>query len=207
MAEPELLMVKLFKAHDHDYQDGSGGGKAFPPCVKVTNALRKLLATQVIDIADYFSASFQRWPHMPCVAKVTLRDTAYAKSKRPLGVFSDFTCPIIGGNRIGELYISVTPTGLRRLKNRFQVDDGGERRVSQISTIEEMCPYEVSDATGEESVASVRRMAEREPLKLQLFDHVIGSKCNTITFSCGASVWGRHQLPISEPARLFSAGS
>ncbi len=75
-------------------------------------------------------------------ARVKLLPKAIAKSHRPEHLFSSETCPIIGGGRLGELFIKATPRGLNRLSGIIRGSDSDQlvKELSSIESIEAVTP-------------------------------------------------------------------
>lgn len=134
----------------------------------VTRELRQSLTDQVSTVERDFAESFKRWPDIPAVAKVTLKKEALARSHRPMSLFSDRTCPIIGIDELGELLTAVEPRGLQQLKSRILTDITlvGEANISTIATI---AAYKVE----EDEIASLVKKVQDglEKVKVRLFRH------------------------------------
>ena len=120
MAESKKLPLKVVPTLERDfYNPESGGGpkKVFTP---VTAEFRQKLSSQVIDIRNHFAKTFREFPKVPAVARVRVRADAIAKSHRPTEVFTVSTCPIIGGEGLGDLLVSVTTRVLRTSPERLR---------------------------------------------------------------------------------------
>jgi serine protease AprX len=175
MAEAELLPIKVVIARKDDYRPPEPAPATFGPVVDVTPEIRRTLGTQIDRVLHYFQNAFEQWPAVPAVAKVSLRTEAYAKTKRPVRLFSSRTCQIISVNCLGELLVSVTPTGLRDLKTKILRSED-EKDESHISTIGKIIPYTQEDAIGQ---ATLDRLSGGR-LRLRLFSHRSDAKDRSI---------------------------
>ena len=119
MADDLLLPIKLVFPRRQDYRPPPRARVDPTLLEEVTPERRRELAQQVQTIKQHFSASFSAWPGVPAVARVALKPQAAAKSHRPHYLFNKETCPIIGGGRLCELFVSVRPAGLDRLVERI----------------------------------------------------------------------------------------
>jgi len=139
--------------------------------VPVDRELRSLWIEEVYGVEKAFQKSFQLFD-VAGVAKVTLRDEALAKSYRPTQILNPRTCPIIGVRGFGELLVSVSPEGLRRLRKKID-SVKSKQGVADLSTIKAIEPYSVEDAVGdEEDLEELEEAsADEEGLKIRLFHH------------------------------------
>lgn len=93
-------------------------------------------------------------------AKVTLKQSALAKSHRPTSqVFKKDIAPVIGAGDLGELFVELTPESIDKINNkvgqaetetRYKEKNGKNepnpsRLRSEIGAIEEIAPYTASD--------------------------------------------------------------
>ncbi len=93
-------------------------------------------------------------------AKVTLKQSALAKSHRPTSqVFKRDVAPVIGAGDLGELFVELTPESIDKINNkvgqaetetRYKEKNGKNepnpsRLRSEIGAIEEIAPYTASD--------------------------------------------------------------
>ena len=125
---------------------------------------RAQLAKEVKEVSDYFKLSFNKWPTLPVVAKVTLKEEALAKSHRPTALFSKTTCPIIGTMDYGELLVSATQSGLDALQRRIK-NNTAKKQTANISAIEKIEPYIAG-----EWISRILKNGSKK-VKLKLFDH------------------------------------
>ncbi len=165
------LPIKVVPAREADYVAPGPAGGSTKVFGTVDTALRTRLADEVRTAVQHFSAAQPTAFPMPGVARVTLKREAVAKSHRPTELFNGDTCPIIGGNRLGELFVSVDAGGAGELTRR--IERGASRQVeANISTLERIQPYDLGDALGgrtfEELLADVRR---KQSLKVRLFHY------------------------------------
>ncbi len=129
-----LLPIKVVFPGKEDYRLPDGGGGSTTIFGEVTPEVRASLSSQLDDVEKYFEQSFRSEPGLPGVAKVTLKREALAKSHRPTGLFNEETCPIIGGNHLGEFYISAEPQGLAQVRARVNRESKG--LTANVSTVE-----------------------------------------------------------------------
>ncbi|MBM4355937.1 MAG: hypothetical protein FJ109_19475 [Deltaproteobacteria bacterium] len=167
------LPIKVVVPREDDIRrPESNGGSDKKVFGEVTAEVREALDYQLGSIDAYFRASFSRFPQLPAVAKVTLKPKALAKSHRPTAVFDGNTCPVFGVGRLGELYVRVTPDGLRSLRQRIRTVRSIAGKAN-LSTIQQMVPYGADDALS----LDLARQLESRPgelptkLKLRLFRH------------------------------------
>jgi serine protease AprX len=157
-------------AFDYVTDPSEGGGtKLMCP---VTKALRAELSESLDKIKEHFQKSFESYPEIPAVAKVVLREKAHAKSHRPTRVFDEDTCPIIGGDAPGELYVSVNEQGLGEVQARIRTGDTDKLKAN-ISTIQELLPFREEDALDGESPEALAKHAKKKmaPIRLRMFRH------------------------------------
>jgi serine protease AprX len=170
MAEGNERPIRVVEIRTSDHIPPSGGGakKLFG---EVTAEVRESLLESFNIVEQAVFSSFEKWPNIPGVAKVTLKEEALAKSHRPLSLFTPTSCPIIGTKELGELLIGVTPSGLHEVKRRVTEGDTNSL-TANISAIEKVEPY-FPESIWDEGIAKRIRQSIHEgvPLKLRLFNH------------------------------------
>lgn len=154
---------------DHRPPPGPRGGapKLFSP---LSQSERLELASQAQDIMNELSASCEH-TKAPAVVKVTLKEKALAKSHRPINLFNEKTCPIIGTLDFGEILISATQSGLRSLKQKI-LKNTSQKTVANLTTIEKIELYselERLNGYSEEKITSL--ILDGNTLKIRLFNH------------------------------------
>ncbi len=177
MSESNRLPIKVVFPRKEDF-------KAPPPprgsttIFGVVDAnLRAMFAKEVAGVERHFQAAFSATKDVPAVAKVTLKPEAVAKSHRPSELFNPDTCPIIGGNKLGELYISVQPKGLESLQSKIQLGTS-EKLQASISTLRSIQPFTAEDVLGSASLSQLKEQVRNKqvPLRIRLFRHALASQ-------------------------------
>ncbi|MDB6034300.1 MAG: peptidase and in kexin sedolisin [Verrucomicrobiales bacterium] len=172
MPNERLLPIKVVVPSKGDYrppEDNGGSVTIFPGC---TDSFRQSLALQIEGVKAHFSAAFNEFG-IPAVAKVTLKSEASAKSHRPTLLLNPTTCPIIGGNRLGELYISVEPHGLNALASQVRAGQA-QKLEANISALQKIEPYTAEDALGIVRGADLQSSLAHDQslnLRFRLFRH------------------------------------
>ena len=172
MSQQRLLPIKVVFPSQIDYQaPGPGFGKLtfFGQC---TDKLRKHFEAQAEAVRKYFDASFNTWGDLPAIAKVSIKPEALAKSHRPDDLFNANTCPIVGANRLGELFVSVSRTGLEHLSRSIR--EGRSQAIqANLTTIKNIEPYTADDAIGMtvDELASEAAKKSSPGLRYRLFRH------------------------------------
>lgn len=164
------VQVVEIKSSDHrpPIEIKASGGKLF---CDVTDQLRANLSSQVDQAAIYLHDQLVKWPELPAVVKVTLKEEALAKSHRPTSLLTRSTCPIIGTLDFGEILVSATINGLNNLSKKIRTTSA-RKPIANISAIEKIEPYRASDYWPEEKKSRINDWVEHQtPLKIHTFDH------------------------------------
>ncbi|MFC1806263.1 S8 family peptidase, partial [Planctomycetota bacterium] len=172
MEQNTRLPIKIVEPHASDFRQPQGGGGRRKQFGAVTDKVRKRHAEQLDKVAAHFAGWFKEAPSIPAVARVVLKRDALAKSYRPTKLFSDETCPIMGGGRFGELFVGVTRSRLRKLRERILTGTSMVDKAN-ISTIQQIEPFTAQDAVGVEGIDGLANVLEGKGhrLKLRLFVH------------------------------------
>lgn len=168
-----LLPIKVVVARDNlDYISREVTARQWEPFRVVTDEIRGKLSKQALDAGRHFARTFPDWGTAPAVAKVTLIPEALAKTYQPKAVFNDKTCPIIGAGALGELYVSATPVGIRKLADRIMHGDG-KVATAHISTIDRIEPYSLQLPPGLQprALAAPKQKEKAKRLRCRLFQH------------------------------------
>lgn len=173
MPEELRLPIKVVIPARTDFRKPikNGGPRKQFGDVKSPN-FRTRLADQLVRIYDHFDYHGMADARLPRVARVVLKDEALAKSHRPVRLFSEDTCPIIGGQDLGQILISVQKKGLDLLLRKIKEDDTATG-IADISTLDRIEPYTSEDAL-RISPNAQSRLKERGQidLKFRLFHHL-----------------------------------
>lgn len=110
------LPVRIIKSIPFSKERPPGGGppRNFFKKKEELSLRQRYLVERVNFVHEYFEESFERYPRIPHVSKVQLIGEAMAKCHRPTYLFSGDTCPVIGGGKLGLLFVR---TELERLQN------------------------------------------------------------------------------------------
>ena len=134
----ERLPIKVILPKQGRERKVGGGGNRPKPFRQVTPEYRASLRAQVDAIRDVVTPEItKRVGSLPMRVKVLTK--AVAKSHRPETLFSDNTCPIIGGGGLGELFLKATPGGLDRLGEIIESNES-ERVIKELSEVEVIEP-------------------------------------------------------------------
>jgi serine protease AprX len=173
MPEELRLPIKVVIPAAADFQVPRAGGGARKKFGDVTPEIRSALAGEVNSIGEHFFGGVARGTILPVVAKVILKQKALAKSHRPSALFSQSTCPIIGGRDFGEILISVRQDGLNRLLQKLRQDDTATG-IADMSTINRIVPFLPEDAMKMSAQGNdTLRRAGKVDLKFRLFRHLM----------------------------------
>lgn len=133
----ERLPIKLIMPKQGVERKVMGGGGGREPFRTVDGQYRQRLATQVSAIEHAVLPQITKTKAVPIRVKVI--NKAAAKSHRPIHLFSENTCPIVGTGRMDELFAMATADGLQELK-RLINDNQSEQIVKELSSIEAIEP-------------------------------------------------------------------
>jgi len=166
------LPIKVVGTDKRDYREPATTGGSTTILCDVTPALRRSLARSLDAVEKAFAHDFAHDPSVPAVARVTLRKKALAKSHRPVSLFSEQSCPIIGAEGLGELLISVHPRGLQALKKRIAQANSKKARAA-LSTVESIEPYKLRwpEPGGQAALKKAVTGRAIDRIKLSLFIH------------------------------------
>lgn len=137
----ERLPIKvILPKQGRERKVGGGGGR--PKSFRnVTPEYRASLRAQVDAIRSAVTPEIaKRVGSLPMRVKVITK--AVAKSHRPENLFSEKTCPIIGGGGLGELFLKGSPEGLERLSDMVETNESEQiiKELSEVEVIEPVTP-------------------------------------------------------------------
>lgn len=136
----ERLLIKVIMPRQGTERKVPGGGTPPKPFRPVNTKYRASLSAQVSAIGKAIVPQIRTTGVAP--VRVRLLSKAAAKSHRPEHLFSVQSCPIVGGGRLGELFVKATPEGLDRLVDIIENSDSDRmmKELSCIETIEAVTP-------------------------------------------------------------------
>jgi hypothetical protein len=136
----EHLLIKVIMPKQGTERKVPGGGPPPKPFRTVDAKYRARLSTQISAIRAAIVPQIRTAGAAP--VRVKLLPRAAAKSHRPEHLFSPQSCPIVGGGRLGELFVKATPEGLDRLGEIIadNASDQIKKELSCVETIEPVTP-------------------------------------------------------------------
>jgi serine protease AprX len=108
MAQMENPIIKVDNS-DLDYRDAGGGGGGPRELVPVTPQLRASLRVSLAAARQALGGNFERFPNLPAVMVMRLRDIAIAKSHRPTTLAQEGQTTPIGNAALGEVLLAASP--------------------------------------------------------------------------------------------------
>ena len=114
-----------------------GGGGKSPPFRTVDSNYRKSLSNQISGIRLGLRNHLENSGVAP--VQVSLISKALAKSHRPVQLFSENTCPIIGNGALGQVFIKATMEGLHQLEQKI-LTGTSEKIIKEISSVLSISP-------------------------------------------------------------------
>src|SRR5258705_1964825 len=103
--------IKVVIPEDKHFRSVPPGGAEPQFFGAVDDGLFSRINSELDVIEKVFNASTSEMDPLPTVARVKLKRKALAKSHRPIELFKETTCPVIGGEGFGELLVSVNKQG------------------------------------------------------------------------------------------------
>ena len=136
----ERLLIKVIMPKQGTERKVPGGGPPSRPFRTVDSKYRARLSSQVSALRSAVLPQVRRGGGAP--VRVKLLSKAAAKSHRPEHLFSPQSCPIIGGGRLGELFVKATPEGLDRLQEMIEYNESDRitKELSCVDAIEPVTP-------------------------------------------------------------------
>jgi len=173
--DKKFLPVRVVQpSRDFEQKDERQGGKIQYFIEEAEQKQHQdLLISEMNNIESNLIEDFKKYPGLPTVIKAKLRKKALAKSHRPTELFKRDTCPIIGLDNMGEVLISVTQSGIGRLKTRI-TSPTSERQKANITAVQEISNYKEIDKLMGLTVKKLIEKSKRNNhncIKVILFDH------------------------------------
>lgn len=164
--------IQVVEVRDGDHRPpldvGRNDAKFF---CDLTDDIRKAIGEQIDAALSKFDTQMQRWPNLPAVLKVTLKEEALAKSHRPTALFTQGTCPIIGTLGFGEILVGGKRENIQKLKE-VALTAKGKKRKANLTAIEKIEPYRLDLTISDASKAELKAALQSGiPLKLHTFEY------------------------------------
>ncbi|MFN2363276.1 MAG: S8 family peptidase [Halarsenatibacteraceae bacterium] len=163
------LPIKVVMSREQDkVKNTSGGGTKF--FGKVTPKLRKSLAYRFSGLNNFFEHNFKEYPEVPCVGKIKVKENAIAKSHKPNNLLNEETCPIIGSDKLDEILIKLTYTGINNIINEILKNENKNFKAN-LTVIDDIIPYDENDKfKGVNKKSIFKKIDSREAIKIKLFN-------------------------------------
>jgi hypothetical protein len=177
----------LAREGDRTVRAGGGGGDV----VFEEGATAEDLLGDLERVEPQVNALFVRFPHVPAVLSVTLKERALAKSHRPTALFDD-EAPVIGVGKLGELLVASVPHSVAIMRRRIS-NPGSKKLRANISAIEDIALVQPESKIG---ILPERDEFGQYVLKVKLFDyHDQGVNDESL----GSFISYLHDLGIDDP--------
>ena len=136
----DRLLIKVIMPKQGTERRVPGGGTPPKPFRAVDAKYRASLVNQLSAIRASLAPQLSSAGSAPLRVKILSK--AAAKSHRPENLFSDSSCPIVGGGGFGELFVKATPRGLDRLSTLIDANtsDRITKEISCVEAIEAITP-------------------------------------------------------------------
>ncbi len=165
MNDNDRLPIQVILPRETDYAAVSpGGSKNY--LVPFSKEIQANLAAQCLKMQLSLQPSFSQFASTPCVGKVVMKEKAIAKSHKPIALFSKTTCPIVGAEKLDEILIKVTPSGIQHLINTINAASSEDVKKN-MTKIQEIREYSISDKIEIENFDSLSAFSQ--PIKVRLF--------------------------------------
>lgn len=160
----EKLPILLTGPRPEDFKKNISGGDKKPLC-QFTQEIRNNFVSQLSFIKSDYEVKAKKYPNVPCVGKVIMKEKAIAKSHKPNDILTTNTCPIIGTGKLNEIYIKVTENGINEMIKDISVTETKAKKI-QMTKIEKFEVYDEKDSL------KLELKNLNKPLKIKLFDYL-----------------------------------
>lgn len=127
-----------------------------------TEKLRNNIFSQCEEIKKNIGKIEEK--EIPCIGKVVMKEKAIAKTHKPNNLFNDNTCPMVGGGKLNEIYVKITPEGINNLEKEIK-NTRAQNKQAEMTKIEKIEMYTSED------VLKINLRKIEGPLKIKLFDY------------------------------------
>lgn len=162
----ERLPSIIFNPRREDYSPNQGGGDAKFYDNEWKESYRDDIVESFPSIIQKISKNEVKFPDIPNIIKVTMKEKAIAKSHKPLDLFNS-NIPIIGSGHLDELYVKTTSNGINKLEAEIKTTQTKSKKVN-ISKIKNIENYNIDEKINQPNVT--KALKNKEKIKLKFFD-------------------------------------
>lgn len=125
----ERLPSIIFNPRREDYSKNQGGGDTKFYNDEWKESYRDDIVEHFPSIIQKVSTNETKFPSIPSIIKVTMKEKAIAKSHKPIDLFNaDY--PIIGSGHLDELYVKMTSNGINKLEEEIKTTQTKTKKVN-----------------------------------------------------------------------------
>ncbi len=157
----EKLPIIMVAQRPEDSKTNISSGRVV--CLEpFTEKLRNNIFSQCEEIKKNIGKIEEK--EIPCIGKVVMKEKAIAKTHKPNNLFNDNTCPMVGGGKLNEIYVKITPEGINNLEKEIK-NTRAQNKQAEMTKIEKIEMYTSED------VLKINLKKIEGPLKIKLFDY------------------------------------
>lgn len=164
--DEERLPSIIFNPRREDYSPNQGGGDTKFYNDEWKESYRDDIVGHFPSIMQKISKNEAKFPNIPNIIKVTMKEKAIAKSHKPVDLFNS-DLPIIGSGHLDELYVKTTSSGINKLEDEIKTTQTKSKKVN-ISKIKNIENYNIDEKINQSNVTNA--LKNKEKIKLKFFD-------------------------------------
>lgn len=162
----ERLPSIIFNPRREDYSKNQGGGDTKFYNDEWKESYRDDIVEHFPSIIQKVATNATKFPSIPSIIKVTMKEKAIAKSHKPIDLFNaDY--PIIGSGHLDELYVKMTFNGINKLEEEIKTTQTKTKKVN-ISKIKNIESYNIDEKISQSNIKEA--LKNNEKIKLKFFD-------------------------------------
>ena len=162
----EKLPSIIFKPRREDYSRNRGGGDTSYYENEWQESYRNDIIQHFPTIKQKLLRNELKFPNIPNIIKITMKEKAIAKSHKPIDLFNS-SFPIIGSGHLDELYVKTTSIGIDKLEDEIKHTQTKAKKVN-ISKIKNIENYNVDDKINQ--INLLKAIKNKEKIKIKFFD-------------------------------------
>ena len=164
--DEEKLPSIIFNPRREDYSKNQGGGDTKYYEDEWKESYRDDIVEHFSSIMQKISKNEAKFPNIPNIIKVTMKEKAIAKSHKPVDLFNS-DIPIIGSGHLDELYVKVNSNDISKLEEEIKNTQTIAKKVN-ISKIKEIVNYDINERINQETITDA--IKNNQKIKLKFFD-------------------------------------